>query len=83
MNQKAIQKGLIIILAIIGLSAIVWWLNNDPTNEMAVSLPGGDNRGVGVVAVEENIIIGEHFQNYSDNYTRLTETWSRFRGVAP
>ncbi len=80
MSQKGLQRGLIAGLGFIGGIVILWWMSTDPTKGMEVSLPGADNRGK-AVAIEENIIIGEHFQKVSENYTRLPEKWERFRGA--
>lgn len=79
MNQKKIHKGFLIAIALMGVITIMWWLNTDPTDELRVSLPGADNRGKGVV-IDENIQIGEHFQEFTSVYLKLSEKWSRFRG---
>ena len=79
MIQKNIHKVLIIALTAIGVLTVFWWLNTDPSDNLTQSLPGADNRGEGVV-VEENIQIGEFFEEFSTTYNKLSEKWSRFRG---
>src|SRR5680860_258882 len=66
-------------IGIIGFFFLFWWLNNDPTDKFTVSLEGADNRGKGVAFVQ-NVNIGEHFEEFSSDYTVLNETWPRFRG---
>ncbi len=45
-----------------------------------MSMPGMDNR-VDSNAVVENVIIGEHFERFSDANSNLKESWPRFRGA--
>jgi outer membrane protein assembly factor BamB len=79
MNQKRIQNIVIISLTLIGVIAIAWWLNADPSKYFAESLPGLDNRGKGNNIVE-NVTIGENFEKFANDYTKFLETWPRFRG---
>jgi len=69
----------LLVISLVGFIIIFWWLNYDPTNEFSINLEGTDNRGEGVTILQ-NVSIGEHFEEYSDNYTELNETWPRFRG---
>jgi outer membrane protein assembly factor BamB len=80
MDQNRILKTVTYSLA--GLSALVffWWLVYNPTQEFKQSIPGMDNRGQGVGKVD-SVKIGSLFDNYSDEYVSLNETWPRFRGV--
>jgi outer membrane protein assembly factor BamB len=69
------------ILVLAGLVILVWWLTANPTRDFTVSIPGMDNRiSTGGDAMEE-IIIGEHFEGFSDNVPDLNEKWPRFRGA--
>lgn len=63
-----------------GITTIAWWLNTDPTKDFSVSLEGADNRGDRNAFVQE-VNIGEHFEEFSGEYTELTETWTNFRGA--
>lgn len=66
-------------LIILGIISIGWWLGKDPTGDFVESVPGLDNRGGGFGSDEE-IVIGELFENFGETYTELSETWPRFRG---
>lgn len=66
-------------LILMGIISLGWWLSKDPTGEFTESIPGSDNRGAGFGADEE-VLIGELFENFGNTYTELTETWPRFRG---
>jgi outer membrane protein assembly factor BamB len=80
MSPKRIQNSTVALIAIAGLLALLWWVTTDPTKDFKESLPGEDNRGK-ADSVAENIVIGEHFEKYSDSYTPLPESWPRFRGA--
>ena len=58
---------------------MLWWIYTDPTNDYKTSEPGDDNRGKGVAAQE--VKIGEHLEQFSTEYTELSESWPRFRGA--
>lgn len=66
-------------LIAVGIFSLVWWLGRDPTRSFAESVPGLDNRGAGFGA-DENVIIGELFEDFGATFTELSETWPRFRG---
>lgn len=66
-------------LIVLGIISIGWWLGKDPTGDFVESVPGLDNRGGGFGSDEE-IVIGELFENFGETYTELSETWPRFRG---
>jgi outer membrane protein assembly factor BamB len=62
-----------------GIISLGFWLTYDPTGNFTQSLPGLDNRGSGYGSDEE-VQIGELFESTGSDYTRLAETWPRFRG---
>ena len=64
---------------IIGLVFIFWWLSANPTKDFTINLEGADNRGEGNAFVQQ-VNIGEHFEEFSSDYTEMNETWPRFRG---
>ncbi|GAB1450058.1 PQQ-binding-like beta-propeller repeat protein [Draconibacterium sp.] len=66
-------------LGAIALILLVWWVRTDPTADYLVSMPGADNRGKGLAAQE--VIIGEHFEQFTTDYTEMSESWPRFRGA--
>ncbi len=65
-------------LGIIALVFIFWWLQNDPTDDLSVSVAGADNRGEAGSAQE--VELGAIFEEYNTDYTPLSEKWPRFRG---
>jgi outer membrane protein assembly factor BamB len=79
MDSKYAIKIITLSLGIISLSFLAWWLVTDPTSGYTMSLPGADNRESGGVA--QDVVIGEHFEQFATGYTELTETWPRFRGA--
>ncbi|HSM46500.1 MAG TPA: PQQ-binding-like beta-propeller repeat protein [Draconibacterium sp.] len=79
MDSKRIINISIYITAAIAVISLLWWINNDPTNEYKTSEPGADNRGKGLAAQE--VIIGELFEQFSTEFTELSESWPRFRGA--
>jgi outer membrane protein assembly factor BamB len=79
MKPERLIKYITLGLVFIGLISLSWWLGKDPTNDFVESLPGLDNRGGGFGADEE-VVIGEIFEDFGTEYAELTETWPRFRG---
>jgi len=79
MDSKRIINISIYTTAAIAVISLLWWINNDPTHQYKTSEPGADNRGKGLAAQE--VKIGELFEQFSSEYTELTETWPRFRGA--
>jgi outer membrane protein assembly factor BamB len=79
MDSKKIINISIYTTAAIAVISLLWWINIDPTNEYKTSEPGADNRGKGLAAQE--VKIGEYFEQFSTEYTELSESWPRFRGA--
>ncbi len=79
--MKKIRHILTCFLTGIGTLALIWWLLSNPTKNLSASVPGLDNRVSETETVEENIIIGEHFERYEENLSDLREQWPRFRGA--
>jgi outer membrane protein assembly factor BamB len=77
MNTRTINI-IVWTLGAIALIMIIWWVRTDPTAEYLVSMPGADNRGKGLA--EQDVQIGEHFEQFATDYTEMSETWPRFRG---
>ncbi len=78
MNSRTINI-IVWALGAIALILIVWWVRTDPTADYLVSMPGADNRGKGLA--EQNVKIGEIFEQFATDYTEMSETWPRFRGT--
>jgi outer membrane protein assembly factor BamB len=78
MNSRTINI-IIWTLGAIALISIIWWVQTDPTAEYLVSMPGADNRGKGLA--QQDVKIGELFQQFTAEYTEMSETWPRFRGA--
>lgn len=82
-NLRFIDKPHILVsfLSLAGsIGVLIWWLTNDPSRHFEMSLPGMDNRSDSGM-VQEEVLIGEHFQRFSEDFTPLTESWPRFRGA--
>ena len=79
MSTKLIQNLIVGGITTVAVVVFAWWLGADPTKDFEKSMPGKDNKGEGV-EVEENIIIGESFERFTNSYEVLDETWPRFRG---
>lgn len=77
MNAKWINR-IILVLSLAGAGIILWWVTTDPTRDFTINMEGADNRG-GADSVQQ-VNIGEIFNQYSAEFTELTETWPRFRG---
>ena len=68
------------MIAIAGIFALIFWLSNDPTRNMQVSMPGEDNRQAGNL-IQQIVRIGENFNLFGNNAPEMKGTWPRFRGV--
>ena len=79
MSTKLIQNLIVGGITTVAVVVFAWWLGADPTKDFEKSMPGKDNKGEGV-EIEENIIIGESFERFTNSYEVLDETWPRFRG---
>lgn len=78
MNSRTINI-IVLTLGAIALLLIIWWVRTDPTADYLVSMPGADNRGKGLA--QQDVKFGELFQQFSTEYTEMSETWPRFRGA--
>ncbi|MCF8297518.1 MAG: PQQ-binding-like beta-propeller repeat protein [Saprospiraceae bacterium] len=72
---------LILIFALIGLSALSYWLFFNPVKDISLNLPEQDNRPEQNSENSEVVKIGEHFTKFEELSTTLTGKWSRFRGA--
>lgn len=81
--MKNIQRDRFIILTAIavGLILIIFWLYYNPVSDFSLSIPGMDDRPDSILGLNEQVNIGEAFTLYSDNISKLTGKWTRFRGA--
>ncbi len=58
------------LLIVAGIVSIAWWITKDPARDLAISVPGMDNRGKGVA---DNFVanIGEYFKRFDRKSTDL------------
>lgn len=86
-NQKIIKRTILkytqhIITGLLilgGLISLGWWQLSDPVSELALSVPGLDNRGDDAVVVQ--IDIGAYGEQLAEKSNELKESWPRFRGA--
>ncbi len=67
------------ILIVAGVAVIIFWVFYNPTRHFIVSEPGRDGY-VSPDEIDENIIIGEHFERFAFADNNLEENWPRFKG---
>lgn len=72
-------KNIPVALATLGVLAILWWRLYDPGGDWTESGPYGDGF-TDAAAIDEDIIIGEHFLRFTDTQPSPGERWPRFRG---
>jgi outer membrane protein assembly factor BamB len=68
------------VLVLAGLVILGWWLTANPTRNFSAAIPGMDNRLSSGESIEEEINIGEFFEQFAGEAPELNETWPRFRG---
>jgi outer membrane protein assembly factor BamB len=68
------------VLVLAGLVILGWWLTANPTRNFSAAIPGMDNRLSTGESIEEEINIGEYFEQFAGEAPVLNETWPRFRG---
>ncbi|MBN1925260.1 MAG: PQQ-binding-like beta-propeller repeat protein [Prolixibacteraceae bacterium] len=78
--NRLLYRGIIVIVLLAFTGLLLWYLLFNPAREIVPSQPGMDNRGKGN-AIAENIVIGEHFERFSNTIPELKGTWPRFRGA--
>lgn len=81
MNNTKLHTIIPPLLILAAIASLAWWIGYDPVKDLAMSVPGMDNRG-NEVAVDLNVQIGETFERFERSRTRLEEDWPGFRGVA-
>ena len=60
----------------------LYWVLFDPTSDLFAYTPGMDKDSNSVNALKvETVIIGQHFQKFSEQRSSLTGKWTKFRGA--
>ncbi|MBK7175318.1 MAG: PQQ-like beta-propeller repeat protein [Bacteroidales bacterium] len=81
MLRSLLLKSIIPLFALGASGLLIWWLLHDPVKALKPSVPGMDNRGKGVKASTENIVIGQDFTFFKDCPDIPNTRWTRFRGA--
>jgi outer membrane protein assembly factor BamB len=68
------------IMAIAGIIALVSWLQHDPTASFVMHIPGMDGKPA-MSAAEEQVVIGEFFERFTNIPHTAYGNWPRFRGA--
>ena len=60
---------------------VAWQLYTPYDNTLTLQNPGADNRPEGLARKADDVVIGEYFMLYEENFsTSLTGKWCNFRG---
>ncbi|TAJ11606.1 hypothetical protein DMA11_16255 [Marinilabiliaceae bacterium JC017] len=81
MIGSKLEKIVIGLLMVLGLTVFTFWLIYDPVKNFTRNIPGMDNRPKGEAGAGEAVQIGRHFQVYGEHSSVLTGKWSQFRGA--
>lgn len=76
-----LEKIILAVLILSGISALIFWFVHDPVKDFSISMPGMDNRPAKNASSDETVIIGEKFTFYNTSQSSLTGRWPRFRGT--
>lgn len=79
-NKKLIYVVAAVALLYLGL-IVAWQLYTPYEGELALQNPGADNRPEGLARKADDVVIGEYFMLFKENFaTTLTGKWQNFRG---
>jgi outer membrane protein assembly factor BamB len=79
--MKSIEKYIISVIVLIGLTAFLFWFLKNPVKDFSANNPGQDNRPSKGSDTNEVIKIGENFIEYEKTTFGLTGKWTQFRGA--
>ena len=66
--------------ALVYAMLIIGWQLYSPDNDFALQNPGADNRPEGLARKADDVVIGEYFMLYDEDFSStLTGKWSNFR----
>jgi len=60
---------------------IFFWFFYNPVKDFKTSVPGMDNRPDSISGIREKVKIGKEFVMFSQEESKLTGKWTRFRGA--
>lgn len=81
MLLKNLHRLIILLVALAGISAFVYWMVYNPVEGFTMSVPGMDNRPEKGSETEDEVFIGSKFSEYTTNFqSGLTGKWPHFRG---
>lgn len=67
--------------AAVYLILILWWHLRMPVGDLTVQNPGADNRPAGLERKADDVVVGEYFMRYKEDFqTSLEGKWIGFRG---
>jgi outer membrane protein assembly factor BamB len=69
-----------IITGFLALVVLAWWLTYDPAREIKLSVPGLDSIPNEQEGDHQKVTIGEFFEQYDEEQSWLTGSWTGFRG---
>lgn len=82
MKEKKIITGITVGVILLYTGILIGWHLYDPYKELTVQAPGADNRPEGLARAANDVVIGEFFMKYEEDFSSgLTGTWSSFRGA--
>ena len=79
-SEKILSVAIPGCVALAGIVACVLWLRHDPTTAFSAHTPGMDGKPL-VSAREEQVVIGEFFEQYTNFPQTVKGSWPRFRGA--
>lgn len=78
---KPLEISILALVTIICITAFTLWFLHDPVSELAMSVPGLDNRPAKDDTQGDVVVIGEKFSEFSTHSSNLTGKWTQFRGA--
>jgi outer membrane protein assembly factor BamB len=76
---EQLLKILPMVVIFSGAAALIWWIGFNPTQNFIVSEPGRDSYFL-AGGDNEIVVIGQHFERFTNNETSFRDIWPRFRG---
>lgn len=81
MKEKRLITGITILVALFYLGILIGWHSYDGRSMLTLQEPGADNRPEGLTRTADDVLIGEFFMRYQDDFTTsLNGKWNSFRG---
>lgn len=81
MKEKKIITGVTVLVVLLYVGILIGWHMYAPRENLTVQAPGADNRPEGLVRAANDVVIGEYFMQYKDDFSsELTGKWNSFRG---